>query len=84
MANITLFCFRCKRNDWSSTVAQNAWARIVTMRRAPAIRASSLLPRGHAGEFAAPKVQGPPQKIQILALPKLASGQTGPAVTPLK
>jgi hypothetical protein len=33
------------------------------------------------GEFAAPKVQGPPQRIQILALPKLASGQTGPAVT---
>ena len=26
------------------------------------------------GEFAAPKVQGPPQKIQVLALPKLASG----------
>ena len=33
------------------------------------------------GEFAAPKVQGPPQKIQILALPKLASGEPGPAVT---
>ena len=33
------------------------------------------------GEFAAPKVQGPPQRIQVLALPKLVSGQTGPAVT---
>ena len=33
------------------------------------------------GEFAAPKVQGPPQRIQVIALPKLASGQTGPAVT---
>ena len=33
------------------------------------------------GEFAAPKVQGPPQRIQVLALPKLASGQSGPAVT---
>jgi hypothetical protein len=32
------------------------------------------------GEFAAPK-QGPPQRIQVLALPKLASGQTGPAAT---
>jgi hypothetical protein len=28
------------------------------------------------GEFAAPKVQGPPQKIQVLALPKLPSGQS--------
>jgi len=28
------------------------------------------------GEFAAPKVQGPPQRIQVLALPKLASGQS--------
>jgi hypothetical protein len=33
------------------------------------------------GEFAAPKVQGPPQRIQILALPKLPSCQTGRAVT---
>ena len=33
------------------------------------------------GEFAAPKVQGPPQRIQVLALPKLASGQTGSAAT---
>ena len=35
------------------------------------------------GEFAAPKVQvqGPPQRIQVLALPKLASGQTDPVVT---
>jgi hypothetical protein len=32
------------------------------------------------GEFA-PKVQAPQQRIQVLALPKLASGQTGPAVT---
>ena len=28
------------------------------------------------GEFAAPKVQGPPQRIQVIALPKLASGQS--------
>jgi hypothetical protein len=28
------------------------------------------------GEFAAPKVQGPPQRIQVLALSKLASGQS--------
>jgi hypothetical protein len=28
------------------------------------------------GEFAAPKVQGPPQKIQVIALPKLPSGQS--------
>ena len=28
------------------------------------------------GEFAAAKVQGPPQRIQVLTLPKLASGQS--------